>query len=144
MEVDSTLTLEKLSSADEDVLYKVEAENIIGGISHPFSVIVNRAPEIIKAPASVELVEGEAVHLTVVATGKPLPQLTWYKDNQKLEDSDVMDITTIQNETETTSNLSTESLQLDHDGKYKVKATNTVGTAKTEFPLSGKYKLNIC
>lgn len=133
IEVESVLSLKKMSASDESV-YKVEAENAIGGISHPFSLVMNWAPEIVKAPAAVELIEGEAASLVVVATGKPLPQIAWQKDGNAMEDAN---ITVSQNEQEVRSTLALQAVAQEHEGKYKVNATNSVGSAKAEFPITG-------
>ena len=139
LEVESSLTLKNIAITDESDLYSIQAENIIGGTSHPFSLLVNQLPEIIKAPAAVELVEGESASLTVVATGKPAPELTWHKDNKLIKDGDVAAISTSEGNNETSSTLSARSVHIDHDGKYKVTAANSVGTVKAEFPLTGTY-----
>ena len=137
IEVEGTLNLKNATGLDESELYRIQAENSIGAVSHTFSLAVNKAPEFIKVPAEVEVIEGEPASVTAVATGRPLPDLVWYKDNKALADGEEVSIENVQADGESRGTMDADPVQLSHEGKYKVKATNVAGSVSAAFPISG-------
>ena len=139
LEVESVLDLKNVQAGDENDTYKIEAENAEGAVSHTFALTVNKPPEFLTIPSAVELIEGEPSELKAVATGRPLPDIVWYKDNTEIVDGEVADVENVQADGESRSTLSADPVQLSHDGKYKIKATNCAGSVKAEFPMTGTY-----
>ncbi|KAM7442955.1 hypothetical protein ABFA07_008214 [Porites harrisoni] len=84
--------------------------------SGPISLVISEPPRITKrSNATIDLEEGDNATLQCTATGKPLPSITWTKDNRELL-----------NESTT---LVVPNIQLKDAGTYICKAKNPVGTA---------------
>lgn len=88
-------------------------------------------PEIEWSPDQVvTLKAGENVRLSCKITGRPLPQIVWYKDGIEIDKRTMIDI-------EITTGIGTSSLFIrdadrDHRGIYTVEAKNSSGTKKAD------------
>lgn len=139
LEVESVLSLKKTVMADESELYRIEAGNIMGSVTQSFALVVNKPPEFTQVPASVDLTEGENAELMCVVTGKPPPELTWYKDGNEISEGELAN-SSIEQDPEVRTiigRLRIDPVILEHDGKYRLKASNSVGNVKSEFAVTG-------
>lgn len=73
---------------------------------------------------------GENVKLSCSITGRPVPQVIWYKDGREIDKRTMIDI-------EITTNIGTSSLFIrdadrNHRGIYTVEAKNSSGTKKAD------------
>lgn len=89
----------------------------------------------------MEVTEGELVDLECRALGKPIPQVSWYKDGKPLKQGDDFAFDNVENlaEMQTESKLRIE--QVDpalHDGKYTMVAENQAGEVQHDIMLLGK------
>lgn len=89
------------------------------------------APEIEWSPDQVlTLRAGENVQLGCRITGRPVPQVVWYKDGKEIDKRTMMDI-------EITTGIGTSSVFIrdadrNHRGVYTVEAKNNSGTKKAD------------
>lgn len=89
------------------------------------------APEIEWSPDQLlTLRAGENVKLACRITGRPVPQVVWYKDGKEIDSRTMIDI-------EITTGIGTSSLFIrdadrNHRGIYTVEAKNNSGTKKAE------------
>lgn len=89
------------------------------------------APEIEWSPDQVlTLRAGENVKLACSITGRPVPQVTWYKDGKEIDKRIMIDI-------EITTGIGTSSVFIrdadrNHRGIYTVEAKNSSGTKKAD------------
>ena len=98
-------------------------------------------PEFVLPPEPLEVTEGEPFNIISIATGKPTPQLSWYKDGELLNDDESWqceserDDSSLQN----FGKLVIKSADLAvHDGKVAVEATNEAGNVMREVDVVGK------
>lgn len=97
------------------------------GLFLPFLV----APEIEWSPDQVlSLKAGENVRLNCNITGRPVPQVVWYKDCKEIDKRTIIDI-------EITTGIGTSSLFIrdadrNHRGIYTVEAKNSSGARKAD------------
>lgn len=104
-----------------------------------FSVV---APEIEWSPDQVlTLRAGENVRLSCTITGRPVPQVVWYKDGKEIDKRTMIDI-------EITTGIGTSSLFVrdadrNHRGIYTVEAKNSSGTRKADVNVRVQGKMNI-
>ena len=139
LEVESVLCLKKPVLTDESELYHVDVNNIMGSITQSFALVVNTHPQFCQTPVSQDVTEGNTVELVCTVTGKPPPELTWYKDGKEIEHGELTDISVEQNPDAKSiiGRLRISPVTLDHDGKYRVKASNIVGSIKADFVVTG-------
>lgn len=76
---------------------------------------------------------GENVKLSCSITGRPVPQIVWYKDGKEIDKRITTDI-------EVTTNIGTSSLFVrdanrNHRGIYTVEAKNNSGTKKADVTV---------
>ena len=74
------------------------------------------------------------------ATGKPMPQITWYQDGQVLNPDDFVQIETQENseDRECSSSLFIgDVVPHAHKGKYTIEAVNSVGAARHDIAVTG-------
>ncbi|XP_013419371.1 titin homolog isoform X2 [Lingula anatina] len=129
--------------------YKATAKNAAGEISSTTAVKIGKpkpkepdviAPRFIKAlPDTVEIIEGESVHVNVKVLAKPPADIIWYQDGREIPrrsrhhqiEFDATDSTTL-----TIRDINPEDI-----GQYVVTATNIAGTARssTKF-VTGEAK----
>ena len=103
---------------------------------------MNIPPVFKTAPESTEITEGDDLDLQCLVTGKPLPNIVWYKNNKDM--SQLKNVNVESSETpenyETGSELTVKNVDKDiHTGRYTIEATNSVGTAKHELVVTGMY-----
>lgn len=108
------------------------SHTLIVPISHLFILFTFPvAPEIVWSPDQVlTLRAGENVKLSCSITGRPVPQVVWYKDGKEIDKRIMIDI-------EITTGIGTTSLFIrdadrNHRGIYTVEAKNSYGTKKAD------------
>ncbi|KAK0408277.1 hypothetical protein QR680_003866 [Steinernema hermaphroditum] len=96
------------------------------------SVHYESAAETLPAPPSFQIqretfsaVEGQNVTIHTKVYGSPMPTIAWYRDNQKIHDSNYYKIIT----TEGHSQLIIKNVQLIQSGRYECRAENEHGCA---------------
>ncbi|XP_046661140.1 obscurin isoform X2 [Homalodisca vitripennis] len=128
------LTLKNLGTDDEGV-YTVKASNNVGESSAQAKLTVHtEKPALLKQLDSQTIKDYHPVEFKIRATGVPRPQITWYKDDQKLESSSSL---TIEHTTEgqACSTLSIPHFSPADVGQYTVKAANLAGEAESSAML---------
>ena len=94
----------------------------------------------IEVPKSeVITTEGADIEFMCVFVGSPSPQVTWYKDGQKLADNDSQVTVTLNNKCE--AFLKLKSVTLLDAGKYECEGGNFVGNVRGNITLfvKGEY-----
>jgi len=94
-------------------------------------------------PATYEVKDGEVLHLKCDVTGDPEPQVTWFKDDQPLSSSDVIDLRYKQGQ----ASLTINEVFPEDEGIYKCKATNSLGSVDCGcglkvLPMEQSAKMN--
>ena len=75
-------------------------------------------------------VEGRRVEFSVKVTGLPTPTLTWYHDNDRLNDeSDCCEVSH-------NGNLTIFKIEASHSGTYRLVANNSEGTVENQLTLT--------
>ena len=89
---------------------------------------VTEKPAIRSFPEDMTTVEGSRVEFPVKVTGLPTPTLTWYHDNNRLnDDSDCYEISN--------GNLTIFKIEANHSGTYCLVANNSEGTVENQLTL---------
>ena len=94
----------------------------------------------IEVPKSEVITTGGAdIELMCVFVGSPSPQITWYKDGQKLADNDSQVTVTLNNRCE--AFLKLKSVTLLDAGKYGCEGDNRAGNVRGNITLfvKGEY-----
>ena len=102
---------------------------------------VNVPPAFKRAPEPIEITEGDDLDLECLVTGKPLPDVVWYKDGEDVSKQKNVMVQTSENvdALERGSEIVVKDVDRElHSGKYVIEATNSVGTAKHEVLISGE------
>ena len=97
-------------------------------------------PTFLLTPDSKEVTEGKHAKFLCKAYGKPMPQISWYKDDSIVSGDDRMKVQNKDNSRkfEVESELQTTRVLLgDECQTYIVKAENKVGSVSHEFSLIG-------
>ena len=83
--------------------------------------------------------EGADIEFMCVFVGSPSPQVTWYKDGQKLADNDSQVTVTLNNKCE--AFLKLKSVTLIDAGKYGCEGNNVAGNVRGNITLfvKGEY-----
>ncbi len=89
-------------------------------------------PEFIKHLKSVDAPEGTAYMCECQVTGIPAPTISWYKDDQTIDNSPDYVITQING----TCCLKVRKLTQEHAGRYTCKANNQGGEASSSARLN--------
>lgn len=98
---------------------------------------MNQPPTFTVIPEAVEVTKGQTVYFLSKASGKPTPQISWYKDDRLLMEDDQISVETTERELETTSACTIKDILLDQEGLYTVEASNAAGSVTNDLMLSG-------
>lgn len=106
----------------------------------PPSDASSSAPQFTTGLKNLAIVDGERLTLQCQVAGDPEPQVTWYKDNKKLESNEFVDLKYKYG----LATLKIEEAYPDDSGEYKCVAKNYVNQAETTCTLKvkGKFRLN--
>lgn len=80
---EGTLIIRPVQSDDYGI-YRCEADNIHGRISATAEVLINVPPVFTVHPESLNIQVGQDVKLECVAVGTPVPQISWFRNNNRL------------------------------------------------------------
>ena len=124
----------KETISDDAGTYKCVAKNEEGEVTSRAAVAVKEkveAPKIVEGPDTVplEVVEGDEVLLEVTISGKPKPDVTWFKDGKRVRDSSRISLKPKGNK----FSLVILSIKPDDAGTYKCEAKNKAGTVTKTF-----------
>ena len=107
---------------------------------------VNQPPVFVTVPESQDVTEGDGVDLQCKATGKPIPQIIWYKDGQVCNEDDHVRLLGAEDDEgmgcECKLSLN-DIIPASHSGKYTIEAVNAVGKTSHSITLSGNGTYNI-
>ena len=120
-----------ISESKDAGVYKVEASNKCSTINCQFTVGVQGEPVFIRKPVDLNIIEKKPFKVDCEVTGIPMPTVEWYKNENRLEQSDNLKI---ENKNQLNM-LNIKVANLEHAGNYKVKATNTCGTIEHNFKI---------
>ncbi|XP_078379805.1 hemicentin-2-like isoform X6 [Oculina patagonica] len=127
----STLTVMNVSrpgTPDNMIQYQCSASNgVEKRASATVNVTVHFLPEIVKAPSSTSVIEGNNTTLLCRVTGSPLPNITWIKtgDNRTLSTSETLHL----------ENLT----RVDDETEYRCIAKNSIGSAEALAVVTVHY-----
>lgn len=93
--------------------------------------VVTLAPEFTTKLEDVHTTDGGKAQFTVVVTGQPKPEVTWYKDNTLVEEAEEFQIT----HEGDVSTLTIPDVYPEDAGTYKVVAKNEVGSVTSTAVL---------
>ena len=108
--------------------------------------VVNEPPTFSKTPESVEVLEGSKLELKCVARGKPVPEVTWLRDDDAIEPQNVKTEPKPESfEAKSTLTVPKATLE-DESVRYRIEAENSVGKYAThEFAVTGeRLRCNSC
>lgn len=74
---------------------------------------------------------GESLRIKALVQGRPVPRVTWFKDEVEIEKRMNMEITDVLGST----SLFVRHATRDHRGVYRVEAKNSSGTAKADITV---------
>ena len=91
-------------------------------------------------PDPLEVTEGKNVKLVCKAHGKPVPEITWYRDDDLISGDGEMKVQTkeISRKLEVESILKADKIQMEDESQhYRIIAENLAGNAIHEFSMTG-------
>lgn len=123
--VDSTLSI-KIFSTNDAGMIMCRASNIAGSTetSCELSMTIT-APSFSKQlPRSAEVDEGESLELKAKVDGSPIPNVTWFKDGERITQDDHVKVCTLP---DGTTKLMINVVKPTDCGAYKLVITNSSG-----------------
>lgn len=96
-------------------------------------------PDFIRTLRSCDAFEGGPFALECQVSGSPTPSVSWYKENESVDNSSEYVITKING----TCTLRTKSSKAEHTGRYTCLATNSAGEASSTARVNVIRK-NLC
>ncbi|XP_068699347.1 basement membrane-specific heparan sulfate proteoglycan core protein-like isoform X3 [Montipora foliosa] len=108
--------------------YKCEVTNRVGSVHSQIVIIVQEAPKITVIPQKSQIKIGESTEFTCIASGSPVPDLTWRKLNGSLPAN-----STVQGGVLTITNVTKNDA-----GLYECSALNIEGSTKQSSLLEVK------
>lgn len=109
-------------------------------------IAVQQAPVFLVTPDPTEVIEGQPMELMCHVKGKPLPKVTWYKNDKAVKQAGKTRLQNVEDKADltVTSTISTKTVDVKRfDGTYVIEAVNPAGTARQEAMLSGKEKYSV-
>lgn len=124
-------------------IYKCVATNTAGTAECPAQVTVTEKmepPKLTIKPKNKDVKEPTKASFGATATGKPLPDLTWYKGEEPLEPQDRVTITTTDDKSGRSTSLVFEPTTVDDTCELTVVAKNPAGedSAKAKLTVQSK------
>ena len=102
---------------------------------------MNEPPSFIVIPDSKEVIASDKVKFSCKVRGKPLPEITWFKEENTIMGDDDITIETKErtNKLEVESLLCIKSALLnDESDLYRIEAENSIGNVVHDFGLTGE------
>ena len=124
----------KDTNPDDAGSYKCVAKNEEGEVTSRAALAVKEkvvAPEIAEEQdtAPIEVLDGEELTLNVTVSGKPKPEVTWFKDGKRLRDSYRVNIKSKDDK----FSLNILKVKPDDAGTYKCEVKNKAGTVSRTY-----------
>ena len=97
-------------------------------------------PSFVETPSPCESTVGEDISWSCKAYGKPIPVITWYRDQQPLDGQDKIKVKNSETsrKLQSESSLKIEACELNSEGmNYRVEAENAAGKVSHTFSLAG-------
>ena len=104
-------------------------------------------PTFLETPVPRDSNAGEDVNWSCRAHGKPIPQITWYKDDKPLDGLQAIKIKSNESSSnlQADSSLKLERCNLRSEGaSYRVEAVNQAGKVSHTFSLTGRKSCIQC
>ncbi|XP_031784410.1 obscurin isoform X4 [Nasonia vitripennis] len=130
-----SLVIKSVTAADAGV-YKIRARNELGEDNTQIELIVKSAPKITKRMESFSVQSEETINMSVQIQGSPVPEVSWYKDNKRILESDR---TRISKEADDTYTLTIKSACLEDSGSYSIIAKNEINETSQFWDCTVKY-----
>ena len=101
---------------------------------------MNRPPSFLDVPEDIEVIHGDKYQLYCKTTGKPQPEITWFRDDEEIESSDSTLVTSKHTDLDygTEGNIKLKKVTSFHQGTYRIEARNSVGEAFHQFNFEGR------
>ena len=94
-----------------------------------------------KKPANKNVKEGASVTFEATVKGKPLPEVTWFKAEEKIESSERVSVTCTEVKHQLELSLTLDKCVMDDAGEIRVSAVNPAGEDSCVAELKIKSKL---
>ncbi|KAL0112250.1 hypothetical protein PUN28_011952 [Cardiocondyla obscurior] len=117
-----SLVIKQVTAKDAGV-YTITAKNDLGEDKTQIELIVKSAPKITRKQEDMMILIEDTGTMTVQVEATPAPEVTWYKDSQKIEESDRIKII---KEGSDTYKLVMKNAKLIDAGSYSIVARNEV------------------
>lgn len=98
------------------------------------------APAFVVELTTTTVTTGEVVKLECRATGKPAPEIRWFKEDKEIKKSAHVEISST---TDGTQVLLIKQAEVADAGKYRCEAKNKAGASKTVATLDVKSKAKL-
>lgn len=98
-------------------------------------------PDFVDVPHDLKVNEGDKAVLKVRVIGQPVPQVTWFVDDEPVEPSEKLSVLSDGDKHE----LVIHKAELDDEGMYKCVAKSEAGKAicEVELLVEGKFSVNV-
>ncbi|CAB3399927.1 unnamed protein product [Caenorhabditis bovis] len=129
------MSLHRAQTEDEG-LYSCKIKNSAGETKFDYKLQVLIPPTIVMLDKDKNrtVIEKETVVLSCPATGKPEPDITWYKDGEGLNEDNIKNV--IASGVLEGNELKIESVQDQDSGRYTCEAENVAGSTEQEVNLN--------
>ncbi|XP_070156195.1 obscurin isoform X7 [Polyergus mexicanus] len=117
-----SLVIKQVTAKDAGV-YTITAKNDLGEDNTQIELIVKSAPKITKKQSDMMILIEETGTMTVQVEATPVPEVTWYKDGQLIEESDRIKIV---KENGDAYKLVIKNAKLTDAGSYSIVARNEI------------------
>jgi hypothetical protein len=117
-------------------IYKINAKNSIGEASYLVNLKIKSIPKILKALKNkIECVENSKLELScILSPVYPQPEYQWFRNDEEILESESSNIVVLKDNYSTTLLIENVDILLDLS-KFKLKATNELGSCETETSI---------
>ena len=137
-----TLTISGVTMQMSGV-YKCVATNKAGEAVHSATITVSEKmepPVFTLKPAAKDIFEGVTAKFEAKAKGVPVPELTWYRGEEKVETVDRLTVTTKEAQGVVSTSLTIEKCVVEDICELRVVAKNPAGEAECKTKLNVKSR----
>ena len=127
-------------------VYKCVATNKAGEATHTAKITVSEKmepPVFTQKPAAKDIFEGVTAKFEAKAKGVPVPELTWYRGEEKVESAERITITSTELKGIVSTSLTIEKCVVEDICEMKVVAKNPAGEAQCKTKLNVKSRIII-
>lgn len=130
-----SLVIKNVTAQDAGV-YKIRAKNELGEDNTQIELIVKSAPKITRRQPDFSVIAGETIKASVQIEASPAPEVTFYKNNQPLSESDRV---SLKKEEDNVYTLTIKGAKLEDAASYSVVAKNEINETSQFWDLTVKY-----